>query len=386
MPNRSSLLCALILVTLSFECASQNSPGAQTEVVVDQDGTVHIPALTVPLSEYMSAEAKTRFLAEIEQARKAVADQKKAPEPISRIRASVDERMQPKVERAKARYPVTIEEQRIAGVRTHIVTPKEGVSANNRQRVLINLHGGGFMVGAGLHGIAESIPVAGIGKFKVVTVDYRMAPEYKFPAASEDVAAVYKALLKQYGPKSIGIYGCSAGGTLSAMATAWFQKEKLPTPGAIGILGAAAFGNFISPGKEGSWNGDSAYLAPPLRGQKPSVPHETRHLPADAYLSEVDLTDPLVSPALSPTVLAQFPPTLVLTGTRAWDMSAAVQTHRELVKVGVAADLHLWDGMGHCFFLEEDLPESREAYGVVSRFFDQHLTNGIGAAHMAPIR
>lgn len=54
-------------------------------------------------------------------------------------------------------------------------------------------------------------------------------------------------------------------------------------------------------------------------------------------------------------------------------MSAAVQTQRDLTKAGVEADLHLWDGLGHCFFNDADLPESKEAYVVISKFFDKHL-------------
>jgi monoterpene epsilon-lactone hydrolase len=71
-------------------------------------------------------------------------------------------------------------------------------------------------------------PIASIGKIKVISVDYRQAPEYAFPSASEDVATVYRELLKTYKPTNIGIYGCSAGGLLTAETIAWFQKEKLP--------------------------------------------------------------------------------------------------------------------------------------------------------------
>jgi acetyl esterase/lipase len=54
-------------------------------------------------------------------------------------------------------------------------------------------------------------------------------------------------------------------------------------------------------------------------------------------------------------------------------MSAAVQTQRELTKSGVEADLHLWDGLGHRFLLDVSLPESQEAYRVITKFFDSHL-------------
>ena len=54
-------------------------------------------------------------------------------------------------------------------------------------------------------------------------------------------------------------------------------------------------------------------------------------------------------------------------------MSAAVQTQRELTKAGVEADLHLWDGLGHCFFLDVNLPESQEAFMVITKFFNSHL-------------
>ena len=92
-------------------------------------------------------------------------------------------------------------------------------------------------------------------------------------------------------------------------------------------------------------------------------------------LSKADLSSPLLSPALSPEVLAGFPPTLLVTGTRAGDMSAAVQTQRLLTKSGVQADLHLWDGMHHCFIYDAQLPEAQEAYQVIIQFFDKHLSS-----------
>jgi len=63
----------------------------------------------------------------------------------------------------------------------------------------------------------------------------------------------------------------------------------------------------------------------------------------------------------------------MMTGTRDVAMSDAVHTHVELVKAGVDADLHVWDGMGHAFFYDPTLPESKEAFAVVVKFFDRHL-------------
>jgi monoterpene epsilon-lactone hydrolase len=355
---------------------AQSLPAAEPQrSSVDGDGTVHMPAFAVPLSRYMSEQAKRQF---VEEALKPPAMDSGPNVPIAKMRAQVDDYYRPLVERAEALYPVNISEEKIGGVATQIVTPKSGVSARNRERVLINLHGGGFVVGAGLGGLAESIPVSGVGKFKVVSVDYREAPEYRFPAASEDVTSVYSELLKQYRAENIGIYGCSAGGILTAMTVAWLQKEKLPKPGAIGIVSAGAFGSFYGPPADSNtWGGDSRFTGPPLVGGAPLPPNgvtSSDEMPdALQYVGHTDRNDPLVSPALSPPLLAKFPPTLLITGTRAYDMSAAVQTQRELTKIGVQADLHLWDGLGHCFLLDVNLPESQEAFMVITKFFDSHL-------------
>jgi epsilon-lactone hydrolase len=342
---------------------------------VDADGTVQVPAHSVPLSRYLSEEARRKF---IEDHRKP----NDWPDPrtatIQEIREAVDKDVRPKVERARRDYPVRIEARAIAGVSTQIVTPERGVASQNKERTLINLHGGGFALGGGgLHGLLESIPVAVVSRMQVVSIDYRQGPEHKFPAATDDVTAVYQALLKQYASSGIGIFGCSAGGALTAMSAAWIEQQQFPRPGAIGIFGAGAYAHFGSdPRSPGTWGGDSRYFANPLQAQAP--------LPLDAgaaalaspidYLSDVSLADPLVSPGETPAVLRKFPPTLLISGTRAYDMSAAVQTHRVLTRVDVAADLHLWDGLGHCFFLDTELPESKEMLDVVARFFDRHLS------------
>ena len=79
----------------------------------------------------------------------------------------------------------------MAGVRTDIITPLS-MPAENKNRVLINLHGGGFNSDSG--SLIEGVPISNLARIKVVSVYYRLAPENPFPAAVDDVVAVYKEL------------------------------------------------------------------------------------------------------------------------------------------------------------------------------------------------
>jgi acetyl esterase/lipase len=256
----------------------------------------------------------------------------------------------------------------MGGVPVETFVPADGIPAENRDKVLIGLHGGGFVAGGGgTGGAIEAIPVAGEGKIKVVAVDYRLAPENRFPAASEDVAAVYRELLKTHKPENVGLYGCSAGGVLAAQAVAWFQKEGLPKPGAIGVFCASLHGFGV---------GDSAHLWPRMgsviRIPAPMVP-VTTYGAGSPYQAGQSAGNPLVRPAASKDVLREFPPTLFLTGTRAPEMSGAAQSHLELRTLGVQSELYLFDGMDHGFYIDLTVPESRQANSLIVRFFLENL-------------
>jgi len=366
--RHSSRRLLLMSLGISLACAF-GQPMAQQRSVIDENGMVNVPAFGLPLSGYMSEESKRAF---IERAlHPPPIEYAESGEKVRRFRETIDRYIfTPFLARARARYPVLIARQSFAGVRVDVVTPREGVAIGNENRVLINLHGGGFLVGAGLGGLVESVPIVGVGKIKVISVDYRQGPEHEFPAASEDVAAVYGALLKKYKASSIGIYGCSAGGQLAAMSMAWFQRQGLPKPGAIGIFcsGAAAV-----------FGGDSYHTVPALVGEPPAPSRkagdatEQPYGISRAYFGSADLSDPLLSPVVSPAVLAKFPPTLFITGTRDDSLSTAAYAHTQLVKAGATADLHVWDGMWHAFLYDVDLPESREAFEVAVDFFREHL-------------
>lgn len=324
---------------------------------VDAQGNVTVPAFTVPFSSYASPEARKMFQRVLEEGRNAPP----LDGPVSASRAYYDQINTARADLMRRLYPVDIEKRTIGGVSAQVVTPKQGIAPEQKHRVLVNLHGGAFLWGAGAGGLVESIPVSSLGRIEVITVDYRQGPEHVFPAASEDVAAVYRALLKHYPAKNIGIYGCSAGGVLTGEAVAWFIHEHLPVPGAIGMYcGAVA-----------ELSGDSAWVAPVLDGgPPPSSPLKLADLP---YFKGARASDPLVFPANSPTLLAKFPPTLLITGTRDFTMSSEIQSQRLLTDAGVDAELHVWDGMWHSFFSDPEMPESKEAYAVMVGFFDRHL-------------
>jgi monoterpene epsilon-lactone hydrolase len=266
----------------------------------------------------------------------------------------------------RARYAVTITPDTIGGIYTEVFTPAAGSASKNKDRVLLNLHGGGFAFGSRVISHLESIPIAAVGQIKVISIDYRLAPEYTFPAASEDVAAVYRELLKHYRSENIGIYGCSAGGWLTAQSMAWFQHEHLPLPGAIGMFCAGA-NQVLGASTDKSLRSDAALVTAALNGR------DLDKEPALEYYRGVNRRNPLASPGDYDEIMARFPPTLLISGTRDGLLSSVVVTHAQLVRLGVEAELHVWEGMDHAFFSQPALPESREVYQVVVKFFDAHL-------------
>jgi len=327
---------------------------------IDDDGTVHVPAYELPFSSLASPEARALTILKLR-----TPPAKLPPDPtIADLRKA-------KAEGTDARrlvamnkiYDFDLVEQRIGGVLTQVFTPKGGVAPKNRDRVLVNMHGGGFNTGAMTTSQAESIPFAVIGKIKVVSIDYRMAPEAHYPAASEDVAAVYGELLKTYKPSNIAFYGCSAGGHLTAQSMAWFQTRGLPRPAAAGV-----FSSGVGTIRGGDSPRVTSRMGSVLPDEDPSAPPSTSPM---NYFLGADPNDPALNPIASPAILAKFPPTILMTGTRAGDLSKLIYSHRALVKAGVDARMVLWDGVDHCFISEGELPESREAVEIAVRFFDE---------------
>lgn len=269
-----------------------------------------------------------------------------------------EQRMYPIImNEAKKIYDVTIKPNIIAGIHTDIVTPKTGISDKNKKRVIINLHGGAFKYGSRFGGQLEAMPIAALGKYKVVAVDYSKAPEHIFPQAVKDVVAVYKALLKQYKPQQIAIYGCSAGSRLTGEVIAWLKDKSLPQPAAIGLLCSPPTG----------LDGDSNYYAAAIKGQQPLT------IDAVEYWQGVNADNKLAFPGEHKEMLAAFPPSILMTSTRDYSLSPMVAMHQKLIALNKESELHIFEGFGHAGFLSMFTPEAKQAAKLLSNFFDQHL-------------
>ncbi len=338
---------------------------AQTPASFDASGTLQIPAMTLEPSELISPEFQRAYVQRLQtmQAFPRPPAPDATKEQWDAFDAAVDKLLQHALEWNLREYPVDVRDTRIGGVRVGVITPKN--IELNRQRVLINLHGGAFMAGRGLvSGQVGSIPIASLSKTEVITVDYRQTPYAQYPAASEDVEAVYRELLKRYKPQSIGIFGCSAGGMLAAQSVSWFQAKGLPRPGAVGIFCAAP----PSPPAPFGKRGDST-----LWGTS-GLPVANAPVRVFPYLQTADPKDARAFPAISDEVLGRFPPTLLISGTRAGEMSSVIHAHARLLKLGVDSSLYLLEGGWHgASDSAEDSPEGRDVNAYIARWFLQRL-------------
>jgi epsilon-lactone hydrolase len=357
MCKPASLLGQLRSAFLVVCCSVAPACLGADAVELSPSGATSIPAIQIPSSALMSAEGNASRVEHI------LAERSLKGRPIAEFNAAL---FGSRLERTRTAYPVTVRDATIAGVHVLIYEPRNGVAAAMRDRVLLNVHGGGF-VGCFVEcGGLESIPIAVLARARVISIDYRVAPAAKFPEATEDVAAVYGEILKTTPARHVGIFGCSAGGLLTAQSLAWFQRHGLPQPAAAGIFCAGA---------DPAMSGDSRIIGMLLGdGELPrTAPSDSAGAAPLGYMRGASPGDPTAYPAADRSTLAKFPPTLVVVGTRDFALSSAVSLHAKLVANDVDARLHVWEGGRHAFFYDERVPEAREAYAVIARFFAQRL-------------
>ncbi len=349
---------AVSILSLPIALAAQNAPKPTTAAdapnrdtsYIDGQGAAHVTRV-VPVPQDLSPEAqKSLSRAEPDQG---------PPQSLEERRRMTDAyTARARVEWTKI-CPNTLVDETMAGVPVHAVTP-ENMPEGNKDKVLLNLHGGGFNSDSGSY--TESIPIASYAGIKVVAVLYRLAPEHPFPAAVDDSVAVYKELLKTYKPEHIVIYGTSAGAILTAEVAAKLKQVGLPQPAALGIF--SGMGDFAV-------TGDSIALYA-LRGLSGHLdvpdPKETHD---SEYAAKTDVKDPVLSPMYSD--MHGLPPTLFVTSGRDLLLSGTVNLHRAYLKAGVDARLVVYDALTHAFWYDPKLPEAIEANHIMADFFVKQL-------------
>ena len=263
----------------------------------------------------------------------------------------------------------------LGGVPVYRITPPNAKPG----RVLLHLHGGAYVFGAGAGAGVEGAFVANATQTEVVSVDYRMPPEHPFPAAVEDSVAVWQALVQEQGKKKakkaytqLGMCGTSAGGGL-AMATILKLQQSVGS-GAVPLPAALSIS---TPWSDLTKTGDSYVVNDMVDSCLASYDGVLGDAVA-LYAGSVDLKDPLLSPIYGD--LSGFPPTLLFSGTRDLFLSNTVRAHRKLRQAGVEAELHVFEGLSHAQWTpmmdpvklwQYPPPETLETYKEVDLFFDR---------------
>ena len=345
--TRCSTHFVILCIPLLFTPCSRPAGDSAT---FDPDGTAHLTRV-IPMPSTISPEAQT-WLGSLTK-------YNYAPQTLAERRAGTDKWRAEDSAEARKIFPVNVEEKIIAGVHTDVITPID-TPQTNIPCVLINLHGGGFISDSG--SLIEGVPIANLAKMKVVSVYYRLAPENPFPAAVEDVVAVYRDLLRDHKPQNIGIFGTSAGGILTAEVAVKLKQSGLPLPAALGMFSMLA--DFSRPADSENLftlNGLPGILAP----QYPN------RLPRNEYAPNTDPRDPVLSPIYAD--LHGMPPTLLVTSTRDLLLSNTTIFQRALLRSGVDAQLVVYEALPHAFWYHFQLPETHEALARMAKFFDEKV-------------
>jgi monoterpene epsilon-lactone hydrolase len=343
-------IAAIAALAVTRVLAQPEAVPQQDAAWFDPDGTAHITRV-VPMPRTISPEAQ-QWIASLasNQPGKETLEQRRARTDAWRARDSAE---------ALKYYPVSISETQIAGVPVDLISPLQ-LPAANRHRVFINLHGGGFNSDSGSR--IEGDPIANLAKTRVVSIYYRLAPEHPFPAAVDDVVAVYTELLKTYKPRNIAIYGTSAGAILTCEVVVKLKQLGLPLPGSLGVF--SAVGDFSRVSDSSQLFGNDGFPG----NLSPRYPD---HLSDDAYVGTTDRRDPLLSPLFAD--LRGLPPTLLVSATRDALLGDTAMLQRALMHAGVDARLVVFEALPHAFWYHFEFPETHEALALMAQFLDQKV-------------
>jgi monoterpene epsilon-lactone hydrolase len=238
-----------------------------------------------------------------------------------------------------------------------LTTPGTGSS----DPVLVYTHGGAYVGGSGKEVPPAVLMMADASGMRVLSVNYRLAPQFPFPAAVDDSVAAYRWLLEQgMTSDQVGWFGESAGGGLTLAVVHSLKQQGLPLPGAIAVL---------SPWTDLTLSSESYFT---LDADDPAFTRDQLNILARAYYQQADPRNPLVSPVYGE--FSDFPPILIQVGSKEIVLSDSLRVARLARSAEVDITLDVWDGLWHVFQLM-GVPESGEAIAELGKFFRRHLRN-----------
>jgi len=239
----------------------------------------------------------------------------------------------------------------------------EWITGSNapQDKAILYFHGGGFRLGSVTSHRELVARISGACGCRVLAIDYRLAPEHRFPAPLEDALAAYGGMLDQgLKPENIAFAGDSAGGNLVLTTMLGLRERGLPLP-AAGVL--------MSPWTDLAAAGESYVSradADPIHQRPMIVALAKSYLGAGG-----DPRDPRVSPLYAD--LAGLPPLLIQVGDRETVLADSTMFADKARAVGVDVELQVWDGMIHVFQMFAELPDAHRAIASIAEFLKQHL-------------
>jgi len=237
----------------------------------------------------------------------------------------------------------------VGGVPVFVITPDGVDESGDAQPVYLDIHGGSLLMGGGKACEVMARRMADQVQMQTWSVDYRMPPDNPYPAALDDVLAVYRGLLDVRSPEQIVVGGGSAGGNLAAALMLRARDEGLPLPVALVLL---------TPEVDLTESGDSFHTNLGID----NVLTESLVDSIALYAGDHDLRHPYLSPLFG-DLCPPFPPTFLQAGTRDLFLSNTVRMHRKLRAGGVDAQLHVFEAMPHGGFF--GAPEDDELTGEI---------------------
>lgn len=324
------------------------------------DGALHVAARIVNVPRTISPEAQ-QFLARGAARMGPNAPSLPAAPPLDdkaawkAYIAATDAMLAPMTERKLAKAAATFVRKTIGGASVCVGTPNRMLHPD---RAHICIHGGAWTIGGGRAVDGDAAATASEFGCTAFAVDYRMPPDYPFPAALDDCLATYREVIKTYDPKKIVMSGISSGGAICASLILKIRDVGLPMPAAAILFTPVTDLSQLSD----TWSTNM--------GVDTIV---TRHTYAQNALYTVghDIKDPYISPLFGDFTKG-FPPTFLQSGTRDILLSDTVLMHQALQKADIVAELHVWEAMPHAGF-GGDTPEDLEVQDRMRRFIDKHL-------------